>query len=610
MAESIRRSRAKWMTEYIFEKYWTKPTKRKGVVTEAPKNPPKESMTKLGQVTIAVEPHVFDATLYAVKDPKPATPMPAGRPILQHGPPGGSIPPTPKAGSETPKDSPAPKSTVTPAGGPKPDNQGLPNSPLVREAPKPTAASGTPHTPTAAAPTLARESPKPTLAAPIGGASPAPASAAGGTPVGAAPSPANVSRTGSSFYRPTAASQTPRQAPAPATSSQASHAVIQALGQRASQDEHLKELMKRVASGEADKNELATFQRVLDQVNEEFKQPNPEKIYVDGRSLKHFANEAADIIRIVLWSNPNQKSANLVPPKGSDPLIIMLVRSALDDAKLKAALERMAQSKMEYGDCNQIKVILEGHHKKLAMDKLKKERPSTPASPATQQNGLPNGDASSSAQSLQVNNNQALRSKGPPPQAKPDISAVVVEFAGGNGDRYLFPKYSILEYRGAQQVVVSFLLVRKKSKPEYGNDIEQDYYERITVLITAQSGRFLENLARVVAPQEEVRRYMDQVMRTTMRSQFLLLAWRLAREKASEKEEDEANGASGGTSMPKAADGVTAGPHRPAVLWTAKATPPLDGVAPRKKLPTAMETDDEKYQKLIQSAAAKETGDS
>ncbi|KFY82606.1 hypothetical protein V500_10435 [Pseudogymnoascus sp. VKM F-4518 (FW-2643)] len=40
---------------------------------------------------------------------------------------------------------------------------------------------------------------------------------------------------------------------------------------------------------------------------------------------------------------------------------------------------------------------------------------------------------------------QALRSKGPV-NSKPELSCVVFEFVGGNGDRYLFPKYSILEY--------------------------------------------------------------------------------------------------------------------------------------------------------------------
>src|SRR5690554_6169615 len=91
MQESLRRSRQKWMTELIFEKYWTKPSKKKGAAIDNSKNPPRESMTKLGQVTITIEPHVFDATLYAIKDPKPPAP-PSSRPVLQYGPPNRTMP--------------------------------------------------------------------------------------------------------------------------------------------------------------------------------------------------------------------------------------------------------------------------------------------------------------------------------------------------------------------------------------------------------------------------------------------------------------------------------------------------------------------------------------
>ncbi|KAL1844539.1 hypothetical protein VTK73DRAFT_2343 [Phialemonium thermophilum] len=47
LAESLSRSRNKWISEGIFEKYWSKPSKRKGAVIEDPNNPPKESMSKL-----------------------------------------------------------------------------------------------------------------------------------------------------------------------------------------------------------------------------------------------------------------------------------------------------------------------------------------------------------------------------------------------------------------------------------------------------------------------------------------------------------------------------------------------------------------------------------
>src|SRR5271168_3444250 len=90
MAESLERSRKKWLSEGIFEKYWTKPSKKKAIsAEEQANNPAKESMTKLGPCTITIEPHVFDAMMYAVKDPNPRQPQqqPMYRPIIQYGPP-------------------------------------------------------------------------------------------------------------------------------------------------------------------------------------------------------------------------------------------------------------------------------------------------------------------------------------------------------------------------------------------------------------------------------------------------------------------------------------------------------------------------------------------
>ncbi|GJC84334.1 hypothetical protein ColLi_07172 [Colletotrichum liriopes] len=86
LAESLSRSRHKWMAEGLFEKYWTKPARKKNA-TEDPKNPAKDTMSKIGQVTITIEPHVFEATMWAIKDPKPPAPTTQAtfRPIMQFG---------------------------------------------------------------------------------------------------------------------------------------------------------------------------------------------------------------------------------------------------------------------------------------------------------------------------------------------------------------------------------------------------------------------------------------------------------------------------------------------------------------------------------------------
>ena len=121
-----------------------------------------------------------------------------------------------------------------------------------------------------------------------------------------------------------------------------------------------------------------------------------------------------------------------------------------------------------------------------------------------------------------------------------DVSAVVFEFAGGNGDRYLFPKFSVIQYipmpHGPPDLVASFLIVRKGSTSEYGGDPDLDYYQPITVRFEvsplSNSQKILDYFARVVAPEEEVFRYMDNIMSSMTRAEYVLLAMRLPRKEA------------------------------------------------------------------------------
>jgi hypothetical protein len=136
---------------------------------------------------------------------------------------------------------------------------------------------------------------------------------------------------------------------------------------------------------------------------------------------------------------------------------------------------------------------------------------------------------------------QALRSKGPVAPPRPDISAILFEFAGGSGDRFLFPKFSILEYRpGAQgykstqegpSIIASFLIARKGSQSDSSlYDPKLDYYQPVTIRVMTAQPKHLDGLWKVVAPQDEVRRYMDSVMDNMTRAEYLLLAMRLPRE--------------------------------------------------------------------------------
>lgn len=630
MQESLRRSRQKWMTEFIFEKYWTKPVKKKGVVNEDPKNPPKDSMTKLGQVTITIEPHVFDATLYAIKDPKSKASAPASsRPTLQYGPPNGSMPP-PAAKSSAAPSTPA---AVSPAAKPsKPAGAGPASA--ANTTPQPISKSVEGHDAVRSDAPILPAGPKPGPPPPASTASPAPSAGAATHTGGAAHPPpiAPMVKSASSQGSPAPALQpvaprpphqhlppqgglAPKPAPKPAPApppGQANNTVIATLAERATSDDTLRDLMKKVADGKATKPELTRFQGIIDQIHEEQNkknaQPAPpaDKLFVDGRSVKYFAEEVKTILHIVLASNPQQTSTNLRPPPGSDTLIVMLVQVALDDAKLKDAIHRIANGKPEYSDTLTLKSVLDGLHKKLALDKTKKNSKQGGPSPSPASNGAAGSPApsASSTHHPPSSGQQALRSKGPPPAPKPDISAVAVEFAGGNGDRYLFPKFSILEYRGSQHVVASFLIVRKSSQCEYGGDRELDYYEPLTIRLFTSNGRHLENLARVVAPQDEVVRYMDDVMSSMTRAQYVLLAWRLMRERADEKageSVEEVNGANGSGEKE-----VAAAP-KVGVLWTTKgANTPSASDDQQRKVGSAEDEEMAQYQKLIRSTAARD----
>ncbi|KAF4967585.1 hypothetical protein FSARC_4882 [Fusarium sarcochroum] len=664
LSESLSRSRHKWISEGLFAKYWTKPHKRKGVLNEDPKNPPKETMSKVGTVTITIEPHIIEATMYVVKDPKPKSrPMPQlqpqHRPIIQYGPPNGSMPPPqapPSATAGTPTQSktttakpvvpspaqgvarspaqppqPLPRApqdqTAAPTTAPKPGtapvtNNMTPPSPSFQ--PRPQAAGGPvaplPATPITHAPSNLPPPPAgpPPISAPVPAMAPAaPAGPMAAPTMSPAPRPPGSQTTPATGLAKPAAAPAPAPAPAPAAKPSANDPVIALLAQKASGDAELRDLMKRVAVGQAKEGELAHFQKIIDQLNAEYRSrggqqgPSADRLLVDSRTVQYFAVEVRAILDIVLASNPNQKSSELRPPQGSDPLVVLLVKAALEDQRTRDMIRRIAEGRPGFTDATDLKEIL---------DKLHRDMKSAPrASPAPVQirqqtpNGIMNGQPKATlSQTVAPPNPQALRSKGPPPAPKPDVTAVVFDF--GSGDRYLFPKFSILEYlptTSGQQVVASFLIVRKGSTSEYGGDPKLDYYQPVTIRLFTQSGRQLENLARVVAPQDEVRRYMDDVMDNMTRAEYVLLAMRLPKtspdgeKDGTASEEPRTNG-----STPKPDSATEPKPTLKAgVLWTSKAnseTPPVEGRLSKPARDAEQEAE-AKYQRLINQVSSKDT---
>lgn len=381
--------------------------------------------------------------------------------------------------------------------------------------------------------------------------------------------------------------------------------------------------MKRVAVGQAKEGELQHFQTIINQLNAEYKKtggqqgPSADRLLVDGKTVRYFANEVIAVLSIILASNPHQTAADLRPPPGSNPVVIALVKKALDDKWVKDMCQRIAWSKPNFTDATDLKDILDRLVKNLKQSTPQgtpTPQPVKATSAAQASNGTPNGHALTAAHPSNANP-QALRSKGPLPVQKPDISAVVFDF--GSGDRYLFPKFSILQAyptHHGHQVLASFLIVRKGSYSDYGGDPELDYYQPVTIRLWTPTGRYLENLWKVVAPQEEVRRYMDDVMDNMKRAEYILLAMRLPRTPQTDAEETKTGRS---TPLPEKekekekiqdtepkVEGVV--PPKPSILWTTTTTPanPTD----LSRAITSREAEEEtqaQYRRLISSITAK-----
>lgn len=312
--------------------------------------------------------------------------------------------------------------------------------------------------------------------------------------------------------------------------------------------------------------------------------------------------------------NGQASSSTPQPNKSTDPVIQMLAERAATDADLKALMRIVANGEATPEQLKKFQTHID------ELTRLQKSRqaasqpptpvqsrpspaPSAPGTPV-QTNGTPSVRPSPSPapspapaakpvaatpppQPQYQAQPQALRSKGPVP-AKSEYSGVVFEFTGGNGDRYLFPKFSILDYRNQGEVIASFLIVRKGSasdSPTY--DPELDYYQPMTIRLYANQGRQLDTLQKVVAPADEVRRYMDDIMDNTTRAEYVLLAMRLPRDAEEEVEKN---------------DSPRPGQTDTQVLWaTTHPAPAVQPVKPAKAIPT----ESEQYQTFIQSVSEK-----
>lgn len=252
--------------------------------------------------------------------------------------------------------------------------------------------------------------------------------------------------------------------------------VIQMLATRAASNPNLKALMKVVASGDATETELKDFQFHIDDLN---------------GTLKARTKSSQDARSQILTSIPpfNERSSINQSRISLPPLNIGSVPSA------------------------------QGTHAHLIPPAEPfKQEPLPPIFPQYAQPPKPKSIA----------------------PYKSDITGVVFDI-GGVGDRYSFPKFSILEYYpGGTQVIVSFLIARKGSEAAskgYKNTVT--YYQPVTMRLSSLQPRILEPLARIVAPPDEVRRYMDSLFDKMTPANNVFLATRLPRTAQSMTEKDD-----------------------------------------------------------------------
>ncbi|KAJ5090688.1 hypothetical protein N7532_009372 [Penicillium argentinense] len=86
---SLERSKKKWLSEGILVRYYTKPKKTRREQIEK-NNPSKDSMLKVGPCDITIGPHRFDAMIFTVKDPTAPQQIqyaPPQRPMVHYGHP-------------------------------------------------------------------------------------------------------------------------------------------------------------------------------------------------------------------------------------------------------------------------------------------------------------------------------------------------------------------------------------------------------------------------------------------------------------------------------------------------------------------------------------------
>ncbi|GES62485.1 alpha/beta hydrolase family protein [Aspergillus terreus] len=496
---SLERSKKKWLSDGILVRYWTKPKKTKREQIEG-KNPPKDTMSKVGACSIVVGPHLFDAMLYTVKDPNAPPPIqytPPQRPMVHYG---------------------------------HSNNFQQYHHPYPHQHPSQHARQHPQHSP-ANAP------------------SPQPGYHQGqATPSHQARTPSHPQRAPSgpqSAQRPSPAQ--PNQPPQPAKPSP--DPVIQMLATRAASDPELKALMRVVASSKASQEQLRAFQAHIDELNAIIRAREQHQLRQQQQQQQQQGQSSTPQTQASRTpqqaqhvappqptpsprppqpptqpgkqeSQPQQKTTTTPKPQQPPQTPQQPQTSEQRFPRVEVQVPKPSPSLVSTPQPSTpnptVQVQIPPPQKPSTTPQVKQEPGATPsqashpppaagppssskpASPAVQPMPPPQQPPAASPrpgppfpsyqQGPYQGQQPALQSRppqygspashyrqAPPPPPRQNYKSVVFEFTSpltpygsstsghaGSGDRYLFPEYSILEWLpGGNTVLASFLLVRK-----------------------------------------------------------------------------------------------------------------------------------------------------
>ena len=430
LAASLQRSRMQWLCDGVFKRYWTKPSAKKKHAGEIPSdNPDLKSMQRLGSCQITIEPHTFHANIFTVREAQLPPMLPIYRPS-----------------SAYPSNSPAvapPAPVSTPAQLPPPQ------MPRPKMSSAPTTNVGPRHGDVKSAPKNQDQD-----------------------------QAMNVFGSGSALQQDVKPVALPKEQPIipPPKSTPKPDPVIQKLAARAAADPNLKELMKIVATSQANTAQLKEFQAHIDDLNALIKQEAEQERQKTAASISSSKAREAEVAR----SNPSPATTSVFP-----------------------ASQTATHGPLAYQATTSKPLSSGGVAPHYAFYPPQPPPPPPRAEPFIKHIVLELTSPASASQPASL-------------------------------DRWLFPEYAVLDSphsgRGLE-MICSFLVEKRGSEIDgYRNPqatplqrdtswkADAEYYQPVTMVLNAPQQRILQTIARAAKPLGEVQKHMEGILETKTRA--------------------------------------------------------------------------------------------